>query len=165
MKKINKINLSGVEHLSEQDAKEYVAECNSTEGINADARSGDSGTSGGGTGTGSVPSGVIIMPECEGRSEGGDCSYSGRSGFCAFRKVQTGGIIFKDYAVALTCKVEGNPTSGTDLSSREYACIGQKRGENCYFDLSNGATRYGVCIYNKWSIGKKPLFCAENDYD
>lgn len=54
--------------------------------------------------------------------------------------------------------------SGTKLTKREQACVGKKYGDSCNWTADNGSPQSGYCIYDKWSLTKKPLFCAQKDY-
>ena len=162
MKKLNKLDLSGVEHLSDQDAKEYVADSASSDCIQeADdlSKSGSEGGSGG-----QIPStGNNIQTDeyCVGHKEGDTCSYSGQRGTCLYRKFTIPVPILPDgEKVKLVCVAKGNTESGVELSQREYACLGLKVGDKCSWITNINTLNTGYCHYKPFSPSGSILHCG-----
>ena len=178
MKKINKISLSGVEYLSEQEAQMYVADSHGSEIIvdrlHASSRSGtdsgnsgDSGDSGNSGSAGSGDSGlknVTVMAECEGVGEGGACVTQGKKGTCEFRKVEYNVFPVNGHKVALMCVGRDIASSGEVLTEREYACVGKSHGDPCTISSISGTSTQYRCYYNKFSLGPGILTCRQADY-
>lgn len=161
MKKISKLDLSGVEHLSDHDAKEYVADSTSSECIQeADdlSKSGSEGESG------SQQTGISDIEAddlCRGLKEGDTCSYYGQVGTCFYRKFPIPAMIFPDgEKVMLVCLAKGNPDSGVELSPREYACLGAKVGDKCSWITDSNTIDTGHCMYKPYSPNGSILHCG-----
>lgn len=166
MKKINKLDLSGVEHLSDHDAKEYVADSTSSECIQeADdlSKSGSEGESGSQQpGTGEIPT----DDSCKEGKLNESCSYHGQVGVCTYLKFpkQPGSILNTQWEIRLVCAVDGHYESGVQLSEREWGCIGAKYGDPCSYMDDYGIIRTGFCFYNKDGKQDSILACRGADY-
>lgn len=159
MKKISKLDLSGVEHLSDQEAKEYVADSSSSECISEAEDLTKSGSEGGSGGQITSPVEIPTDKPCTGAKEGDYCDFGGERGTCIYRKQTLPKEWWFDREIVqLTCVSKNNPDSGVELSEREYACVGKRPGESCeWFYSKPGA----ICVYPPFSPGGGVLFCTD----